>query len=206
MKKKKQILLIHGGSTFKNGDDYLRFLKMRKISITKKLSWTGDYLDRQLGKSYDIIRPRMPLQDNATYNEWKIHFERFFPFLRNDIILIGSSLGGIFLAKYLSENKFPKKVLVVFLIAPPFDNTLAVEDLAGGFRLKSNLSLIEKNVHQLYLLFSKDDKVVPPSHAEKYQNKLRNAKTIIYKSKNGHFNISTFPEIVALIRNIEKRK
>src|SRR3989344_6013746 len=123
-KKKTQILIIHGGETFKNKKDYLHFLRSRKVSIEKKLRWHGEYLDKKLGKYFEIIRPRMPLQDNAKYNELKIHFERFFPYLRNNVILIGSSLGGIFLAKYLSENKFPKKILSTYLICPPFDDTL----------------------------------------------------------------------------------
>ena len=37
MKKKVQILMIHGGMTFKNKADYLRFLKTRQISIEKKI-------------------------------------------------------------------------------------------------------------------------------------------------------------------------
>src|SRR3989344_1225876 len=201
MKKKIQILYIHGGMTFKNQRDYLHFLKNREISIEKKIRWSDEYLDKELGKNFEIIRPHMPLQDNAKYNDWKIHFERHISYLRNNIILIGGSLGGIFLAKYLSEHKFPKKILSTYLICPPFDNTVAGEDLAGGFKLKSDISLIEKNSRNLYLLFSKDDVVVPISHAKKYGGKLKRAKIIIYKSKNGHFRISKFPEIVRMIKN-----
>jgi len=153
--------MIHGGMTFKSKKDYLHFLKHRKISIVKRISWAGNYLDKKLGKRFEIIRPRMPAQDNAKYKEWKIHFERYFPKLKNNTILIGSSLGGTFLAKYLSENKFPKKIVSTYLICPPFDNTLPGEDLVGGFKLKSNLSLIEKNSKKLNLLFSQDDDTVP---------------------------------------------
>ncbi|MFA6285159.1 MAG: alpha/beta hydrolase [Parcubacteria group bacterium] len=142
----------------------------------------------------------MPLQDDAKYSDWKIHFERFFPKLRNGVILIGSSLGGIFLAKYLSENKFPKRILSTYLVCPPFDNTLTGEDLVGGFKLKSDLSLLETNSKNLYLMFSKDDEVIPVSHAEKYREKLKGAKIMIFKSKNGHFKISKFPEIIEMIK------
>jgi len=201
MKNKRQIFIIHGGMTFKSKKDYLHFLKTRKVSIEKKNSWTGDYLDKKLGRSFEIIRPRMPLRENAKYEEWKIFFERYIPYLKGSIILIGSSLGGIFLAKYLSENKFPKKVLSTYLVCPPFENTLVGEDLAGGFKLKSDISLIERNSKNLYLLFSKDDDVVPISHAEKYRKKLKNAKVIVYKSKNGHFEVAKFPEIIKMIKN-----
>jgi predicted alpha/beta hydrolase family esterase len=200
MKKKIQIFIIHGGMTFKNKKDYLHFLKTRKISIEEKIRWSDDFFKKNLDKNFEIIKPRMPLQDNAKYEEWKIHFERHFSQLKNNIILIGSSLGGIFLAKYLSENKFPKKILSTYLICPPYDNSLPEEDLVGGFKLKADLSLLEKNSKNLYMMFSKNDDVVPVSHAEKFRKKLKNANIIIYKSKNGHFKISEFPEIVKMIK------
>jgi predicted alpha/beta hydrolase family esterase len=200
MKNKTQILMIHGGMTFKNQKDYLDYLKNKEIKLDKKPRWAQDYIDRELGKKFQIIKPRFPLQDNAKYEDWKIWFERYIPYLRNDVILIGGSLGGIFLAKYLSENKFPKKLLSVYMICPPFDNTIEGEDLVGGFKLKSDLSLIEKNCKDVTLMFSIDDDTVPVAHAEKYRNKLKNSKIIIYKSKNGHFNISKFPEIVKMIK------
>ena len=201
MKKKSQIFIIHGGTTLKNDKDYLHYLKNRKIKLQRKASWTGDYLDKELGSKFEIIRPRMPLQDNAQYRDWKIHFERHEPYLRDNVILIGSSLGGIFLAKYLSEQKFSKKILAAFLVCPPFDNTVVGEDLVNGFKLKSNLSLLEKNCKNTYLMFSKNDDCVPVSHAEKYRDKL-NANIIIYKNKNGHFKISKFPEIIKIIKDL----
>ena len=204
-KEKPQILLIHGGMTFKNNKDYLRYLKTRKVSLNERITWSKGDFDKNLGKYFQIIRPRMPLQDNAKYADWKIHFENYFPQLKNNIVLIGNSLGGIFLAKYLSENKFPKKILATYLVCAPFDNTLPGEDLAGGFKLKPNLSRIQKNSPHLNLLFAKKDDVVPVSHAKKYQNKLKNANIIIYKHIPGHFAIQKFPEIVKMIKNDLKR-
>jgi predicted alpha/beta hydrolase family esterase len=200
VKNKTQIWIIHGGMTFKNKKAYLHFLKTRRISIENRRRWTVEYLNQKLSKDFEIIKPRMPLQDNAKYNEWKIHFERHFSKLKNNSILIGCSLGGIFLAKYLSENRFPKKILSVYLVCPPFDNTLPNEDLVGGFKLKSNLYLIERNCKKVTLMFSKNDDVVPMQHAQKFRKKLKNATIKIYNGKNGHFNISKFPEIVKMIK------
>ncbi|HQF57115.1 MAG TPA: alpha/beta hydrolase [Candidatus Magasanikbacteria bacterium] len=205
MKNKRQIFIVHGGMTFKNKKDYLNFLKTREISIESKKRWSNEFINKKLGKDFDIIRPRMPLSDNAKYKEWKINFERYIPFLKNNIILIGVSLGGTFLAKYLSEHKFPKKILSVYLVCPPFDNTCFEEDLVGGFKLKSDLSLLEENTKNLYLLFSKDDDVTPVAHAEKYRKKLKKAIIIIYPSKNGHFKIAEFPEIIKMIKNDIKK-
>src|SRR3989338_3700278 len=200
-KSKPQLVFIHGGMTFKNKKSYIKFLKTRELSIEPKITWSDDYLKKNLGKDFDIIRPKMPLKEDAKYDEWKIHFERHFPILRDNLILIGASLGGIFLAKYLSENKFPKKILATYLIAPPFDDSLPGEDLAGGFKLKPNLSLLEKNSGKLTLLFSEKDDVVLMSHAKKYRNKLKDTKIIVFRNIPGHFAISKFPEIVKMIKN-----
>ena len=199
--KKKQVFIIHGGMTFKNKSDYLSYLKAKEVTLEKKIYWTDDYLENTLGKNFEIIRLRMPLPENARYEEWKIYFEKFIPLMNNNVILIGCSLGGIFLAQYLSENKFPKKILSTYLVCPPFDGTLTEEDLVGGFKLKSNLMQLEESSKNLYLMFSEDDDVVPIDHANKYANKLMRAKIIRYKSKNGHFKISKFPEIVKMIIN-----
>src|SRR3989344_2696314 len=205
MKKKIQLFVIHGGNTFKSDKDYFRYLKTRPISLEKRVRYYEDYFDKTLGKKFEIIRPRMPLQDYAKYKDWKIYFKRHIPHLRNNIILMGGSLGGIFLAKYLSEHKFPKKILATYLVCSPFDNTLPKQSLAGGFKLKPNLSLLEKQAGNLYLLFSKDDDIVPVSHAKKYEKKLKNAKILIYKSKNGHFKVSKFPEVVKMIKKDAKK-
>ncbi len=204
MVKKPQIFFIKGGMTFKNRKDYLDYLKNRKVSIKEKKRWHGEYLKNKLGKNFDIIKIRMPLSDNAKYEDWKIVFENYIPFMKNNVILIGSSLGGIFLAKYLSENKLPKKISAVYMIAPPFDNSLLGEDLVGGFVLKTDLSLIEKNCKNINLLFSKNDDCVPVFHAEKYRKKLKNANIKIYDHVKGHFEITEFPEIVKMIKANKK--
>ncbi len=203
MKSKRQIFIIHGGTTFKKYGEYLKFLENRELSLEKKARWRNEYLDKKLSRDFELIRPNMPASDNAKYLEWKLNFENYFKLLRSDLILIGVSLGGIFLAKYLSENKFPKKIAKVILVCPPFDDSLSLEDLAGGFKLKSNLSLIEKNCKNVVLLFSEDDDVVPIIHASKYAQKLPKARIMIFESKNGHFRISEFPEIIKLIREIK---
>ncbi|MCB9805778.1 alpha/beta hydrolase [Candidatus Nomurabacteria bacterium] len=202
---KTDILFIHGGMTFKTQADYLEYLsKFKSIYLEEKVTWSGKYLSDSLGNKFRVIRPNMPLKDNAKYEDWKIFFERHLPLLNKNYILIGNSLGGIFLAKYLSENKLKNKAKAVYMIAPPFDNTLSGEDLVGGFKLKSNLSLIHKNSDKIIFMFSTDDDCVPISHAEKYRKKLPESEINIYKNKKGHFQVSTFPEIVKLLKEDAK--
>ncbi|MFW6230462.1 MAG: alpha/beta hydrolase [Nanoarchaeota archaeon] len=191
-----QLLYIHGGMTFKSHDDYITYLKEREIQIGSNPIWP-ETLEKAF-PDMQVIKPRMPLKENAKYEEWKIHLERHFPFLEDDIILVGWSLGGIFLAKYLSENTFPKKIKSVFIIAAPFDDTIAGEDLAGGFELTDDLqNLTKENVH---IWFSEDDPVVPKEHADKFRKHAPNADIRIMKDKNGHFIVEKFPELIDAIK------
>ena len=199
---KTQILYIGGGTTFKSKSDYISALKKKSPQLEKYNSWSEEYLDKNLGPKYKIIRPKMPCKENAKYEEWKIIFENYLKAMNTNVILIGCSLGGIFLAKYLSENKIKKNIIATFLIAPPYDNTCPGEDLVGGFILRKDLSPLEKQGGKVTLCFSKDDPVVPISHAEKYRAKLNQTKIITYKSKKGHFFVSTFPEIVRMIKEL----
>lgn len=200
MKKKVDVLYIHGGDTFISDKEYITYLKTKKVSLGKRVRWDSESLQKDLGTKFVVTIPRMPLQDNSRYRDWKIMFENYLPLLKGPFVLIGGSLGGIFLAKYLSENKLPKKALSVYLVCPPFDDDLPNDRLAGGFELKEDLSLIQKNCKNLHLLFSRDDDVIPIAHAEKYRIKLPTAQIIVFKSKNGHFNIERFPEIVRMIK------
>jgi len=200
MKYKPQIVYIHGGSTFGRRADYLKFLKNRPVSTLERVRWSEAYFDGELASRCEIIRPKMPCPERAVYADWKIHFERYIPLLRSNVILAGSSLGGMFLARYLAENRFPKRILSVYLVCPPFDNTLPGEELCGGFRLPRSLKLLEANCRRLTLCFSKDDTTVPVSHAAKYARRLKKAEMIIYESKNGHFKVAEFPELVKMIQ------
>ncbi|HAN03894.1 MAG TPA: hypothetical protein DCQ25_01290 [Elusimicrobia bacterium] len=201
MKTKPQILYIHGGSTFSNRADYLRFLKNRPVSSGERIRWNEAYLDRSLGAKCEIIRPKMPCPERAAYADWKVHLERHIPLLRDNVILAGTSLGGIFLARYLAENRFPKKILSAYLICPPFDNTLPTEEICCGFRLPRSLELLEKNCDRLTLCFSSDDTTVPASHAKKYARRLKKARILVYDNKNGHFKVPEFPELVRMIKS-----
>jgi len=202
MKRNIPLLLIHGGMTFKDDRTYVSYLKRRPISLEKSRRWRDAYLEKSIGPRFEVIRPRMPLSENANYRDWKIWFERHLAIIQGRPVLVGHSLGGIFLAKYLSENKLKYKAHGVYLVAPPFDSRDLGEgeSLVGGFELKQNLSLLAKNTDYLHLFFSTDDPIISARHARKYQNLLPKESITVLKNR-GHFSTPTFPEIVKLIKS-----
>lgn len=198
---KRQVIVIHGGETFASREAYIEWLKAEEFVLEQfvSLRWKAR-LQEELGEWYEVIQPRMPNSLNATYEEWKIWFEKYLPQIAHDLIFVGHSLGGIFLAKYLSEEKLDKNVLGTFLVAPPFDDADSTYTLAD-FVLPDSLELFEEQSKIIHLYFSTDDPSVPFVDLAKYQKKLPNARASIF-SDRGHFKLETFPEIVEDIRLI----
>ena len=193
---KKQIVVIHGGDSFRTHGAYISFLKNRRIDPRRYLAGRRDWkkgLGATLGKGYEVILPDMPNKLNAKYAEWKIWFEKFIPHLKSGVILIGHSLGALFLAKYLSENDFPKTIRATMLVAPPWSE--------GDFRLKKNLRGLEERGGQIFLYQSKDDRVAPFVNFRKYRKALKAATPRIFERK-GHFNQENFSGLVNDIKNL----
>jgi predicted alpha/beta hydrolase family esterase len=148
-----QVVFIDGGMTFSSREDYLEFLKNREVSVQDEKNWNdGSYLEESLEN--EVVRVDMPCRHNAKYEEWRITFENYIGLLSDQVILVGLSLGGTFLAKYLSENEFPEEIVSTYLIGTPYDDDLSGEELAGGFTIKPDLSLLEENCNELTLMFS----------------------------------------------------
>lgn len=197
---KRQILIIHGGNAFDTHDQFISDLKKREVYLDqfKTVDWKYN-LGKDLGEEYEVLNPKMPNSQNAKYSEWKIWFERIAPHLEDSVILIGHSLGGIFLAKYLSENNFKKKIKAVILVAPPF-NSPTKHPLAD-FILIRGLENFEKQAGKIIIFHSKDDSVVPFSNAKSYVKVLKSAELLSFE-KMGHFNQENFPEIEKVIKSL----
>jgi predicted alpha/beta hydrolase family esterase len=195
---KKQIFIVHGGEVFETYEKYLEYLRDYRVNLDKvKHGGWKDNLQETLGDDYEVIYPQMENYHNAKYSEWRIFFERFFPYLQDEIILIGNSLGSIFLAKYLSENDFPVKIKCVFLLAGPYD-----DGYLGDFALPESLDKFSSQVKRIFLYHSQDDPAVPFGEVEKYAKKLPQAEKVIFKDK-GHFVLKEFPEFVEKLKSIE---
>ncbi len=195
---KQQILVIHGGDAFATYDEYIAYLNARAIDLHKNESWKRKLTER-LGEGYDVILSSMPNSLNAKYLEWKIVFEKYLALCDDNLILLGHSLGGVFLAKYLSEEKIQKTVRATLFIAAPYE-----ED--GGrklaeFAITSSLDGVAAQGGKLFFYHSKDDPVVAFSELAKFQHELPNATYRIFEDRQ-HFNQEEFPEIVEDIKTL----
>jgi len=202
----QQVFYIHGGSPYSNYEDFLHYLRTAEVGnlpgseATKK--WPSTLPDA-LGEQYTVFMPSMPNKQNAHYQEWKIWFERHFEHLTDEVILVGYSLGGYFLAKYLTENTTPFTIKALFLVAAPFENdTDNSKEDGGDFAFATSaVGELAKKVGSITLFHSQDDFVVPYEHALKYHEALPEAELVSFTDKN-HFLVPELPQLVQKIQNL----
>ncbi len=200
MKQKNQVVVIHGGTSFKRYADYLKLLKSETLSVDKlkpRRGWKLT-LESKLGRSFEVLQPRMPNSNNAKYIEWKLWFEKIIPLLHDNVILVGHSLGGLFLAKYLSSKIFPVKIRAIFLLAAPFslaDKRVHPSDFAKLLSLR----MMSAQCKRIMIFHSADDPLVPVTEARRYKAAVPAAKVRIF-SKKAHFSQEEFPELVQAIK------
>ncbi|MFM2381307.1 MAG: hypothetical protein RLZZ76_74 [Candidatus Parcubacteria bacterium] len=201
---KRQVVTIGGGDSFSKREDFLNYLQtvpLRDVHGTEKKRWRHT-IGKELTE-FEVFTLSMPNPDNAHYDEWVIWFERYFEYLRDGVVLVGASLGGMFLAKYLSQNKLPVSVRCAFLLAAPcgyYEDETGND--CGSFTFdQADLSKLSENAFEVQIWHSEDDFVVPYSHALEFMKHLPEAKLISFKDRN-HFLQETFPELVEEIKRL----
>lgn len=195
----QQVVVIHGGDSFATYEDYITFLKEFEIDFERSGKGWKALLGETLGESYTIISPSMPNKQNAKYEEWKIWFEKYIPILKDDVVLIGHSLGGSFLSKYLSEERLPIRIRATFIIAAPYDEDDGRKLVE--FTPPNSLKLLEEQGGEVFLYHSSDDPIVDFSELSKYTQRLPQAHPRIFTDR-GHFIQEEFPELVKDIRSL----
>ena len=196
MQSKLQICIIHGGETFDSDGAYRDYLKNKELDYERLLyapAWKT-WLAEQL-TDYDVLTPSMPNKQNAKYDEWALYFSKIVPFLRSDAVLIGHSLGGIFLAKYFTENPPAEPFAKLILLAAPHSDE-SLESL-GSFRIK-NATVLASVAQHIHLLHSEDDPVVSVSEVDRYAADLPDAVVHRYTDKH-HFIGAELPELLEII-------
>lgn len=196
---KKQIIFIHGGDSYNTYEEYFENLKKKEVTLEyflRERKW-GQNLQEDLVENYQVLSPNMPNKNNARYEEWAILFEKIIALVDDSIILIGHSLGAMFLVKYLAENTIPKRIAGLFLVAGPHNNTADI----GRWRIPDSLENIETQCKNIHLFHSEDDPTVPVSELEIFEKAIPSAKIHLFKDR-GHFVQPHFPELIEIVKNI----
>jgi uncharacterized protein len=182
---KKQILFIHCAGT--QGDGQGSY-------------YLANHLQDALRGDHDVFCPIMPDSDSPQYLSWRDKLEKQLKALQGEVMLVGHSLGGSVLLKYLSEEQYRLTVTGLFLAAAPYWGI--DEDWQNDeYVLKKHFSSELVRIPRIYLYHSRDDDVVPFKHLQHYAQNIPHA-AIRELDHCGHYFRSGLPELINDIRNI----
>jgi uncharacterized protein len=157
------------------------------------------YLKKNLSHTFDIIAPIMPHPDDPDYESWKTVLHEILKIMDNNMIIVGHSLGGSVLLKFLSEEKFTKTIRALFLVAVPY---WGFEDWeADEFILRDSFVKHLPTIKKISIYHSQDDEIISPTHAEKYAEEIP-AADLYQLNGYGHVFWDGLPELVEAIKNL----
>ena len=200
----QQVLFIGWWNVYPTREDFVEQLKTWDNNpFEPKKKWKNS-LSKDLWENYQVAMIDMPNKNIASYTEWKIRFEKIFPFLEWDQIIIAHSLGTIFTLKYLAENWFPKKIKQLHLVAALIDDKEMPpeESYLWNFLFDiQKIPEIQNLCEKIFLYHSKDDFCVPFSQWERLHEFLPNAKFEVFEDR-WHMNMPGFPELIQNVKNV----
>jgi predicted alpha/beta hydrolase family esterase len=201
----KQLVIIHGGDFFDTRAEYVADMAANKPDKDRFLfdnskGWKDTLASDLSAKGWEVFMPTMPNKYDAKYAEWKLWFENMLPFLQDGVALVGHSLGGIFLARYLNENQIGLRVSALFLVAAPYFVKGTKTANKAGFMV-GDLSRLGAQAEKIFVIHSKDDPIVPFAHAERYCHALPHSVFMPFEGRH-HFIGGKFTEIAKLLAKV----
>ncbi|MEI6039858.1 MAG: alpha/beta fold hydrolase [Candidatus Berkelbacteria bacterium] len=156
MNTKKRILVLHGWNA------------------TPEESWFLRVKDIFEPKGFEVIVPSLPGDYFPKYEDWVKVVKDFAP-TQNDI-LIGHSLGGVTILRFLEETEVP--VGQIILVATPIE-AMSFGQIENFFFRDFNWSKIKSNVLKVNLIYESDDPLVPLAHGQTISEKLNAAIKVV---------------------------
>jgi predicted alpha/beta hydrolase family esterase len=164
---KKYVLFIQGGGQGAHDEDAVLAASLQKA----------------LGAEYDVRYPQMPNEASPEMQAWKARIATELGALDGQVILVGHSVGGSALLKYLSAEHVGKPIAGLYLLAAPSwdDEHWDFDDL----RLPRDIAAKLARIPRIFFYHSRDDDVVPFAHLALHAARLPQA-TIRESDGRGH--------------------
>jgi predicted alpha/beta hydrolase family esterase len=133
-----------------------------------------DSLTRELGDGWEVRYPRMPGEDDPSYERWGPALRRELAALDDGAVVVGHSVGGTILVHALSQRPPERAPSAIVLVAAPFVGP-------GGwpgeeFELPPDLGARLPGGVPVHVVHGLADETVPPAHAELYARAVPRAR------------------------------
>lgn len=148
-------------------DDTRKILVLHGWNSGPNEYWFKDVKNYFEPKGYEVVVPEMPGDYFPDFKGWLKAIEDFAPTEKD--ILIGHSLGGATIMKYLEVANNP--VGHTILTATPVD-AMGFNQVDNFFGVGFEWEKIKKNAGKINLIYEEDDRVVPLKHGQTLAKEL----------------------------------
>lgn len=146
-----------------------------------------------------IYYPRMPHEERPRYHEWRERITQELAEREGDVVLVGHSLGGSTLLKYISEEPGIGPVAGLFIIAAPYWGTQGWQ--GDEYVLHDDFASMLGDELPLYFYHSRDDDCVPFEHLALYEQRIPRAIFRMFDDRGHQFELGLF-EVAEDILNL----
>jgi predicted alpha/beta hydrolase family esterase len=167
----KRVLFIHGAGDGAYAADRL----------------LANSLQSALGAGYDVQCPQMPDEEDAPYAAWADEIDKRIRSASGPIVLVGHSVGGSVLLKFLCDRPPVPRLAGLFVIATPYwgaDTFWHWEEASLPADAESKLA----GDWPLFFYHSRDDETVPFAHLAMYTAKFPRATIRALDGRGHQFN------------------
>lgn len=148
-------------------------------------------------KGFEVVAPTLSLQKGEELDLPKIieELETQVGLLTNDDIILGHSLGGLIILQYLEAVEMEGAPHAVILVASPWKvNSHNIRHL---FIDEFDADVLMWKSRSYIFVHSKDDKLVPFDHAEKFAKILRGV--VVATEGDDHYMGKVYPVLLEVI-------
>ncbi|HAE36690.1 TPA: hypothetical protein DCX66_00165 [Candidatus Nomurabacteria bacterium] len=148
----------------------------------------------------------MPTPDKPIVSEWLSEIKHYVDRdINDDVYLVGHSLGGTAILRYLEQFN-SHNIKGVIIVSAPCMRTEVNKKIWSFLETNFDWSVIKKSIQNVIVIHGDNDPLVPISDAEKISNELNGELIIIPNGKhlNGSAGYTQLPEALLAVLKIIK--
>jgi predicted alpha/beta hydrolase family esterase len=154
------------------------------------------WLRRELtARGFEVVSPPLPFSGEADPMECLKELERTVGRVDAQTMLLGHSLGGVLALRFLEAAEAAAPPQAVILVGTPW--SIKSENARPFFLTEFDFEVVMWKAREFVVVHSKDDRLVPFDHAEKYAKVLE--ADLIATEGDGHYMGLEYPVLLKTI-------
>ena len=150
-----------------------------------------------------VLNPSFPNSADPEFSEWVSHYHELVDKIDHEnLYILGHSLGGFFVLRFLGEELYSNPKLKGVLLVSP--TSMKRPERRKFYREAVNWENIKKVKCPMILMFSEDDPNISKQHIELILEETKGHNDLTYKhfENYGHFPAKEEPEVLQSMKEL----